>query len=419
MRGINRIGKACRAAGRGVALTLAILLGSVFHTSAANPAAEKQVERFAEAIRMQGTEVMEYLAGKIRSHYIVGLGEDHWIKDHPQFLCEALRTMARDTTVRIDALAVEFGNRADQALADTIAVSPVYRYDLVLEILQHAPDDVGNPYKEYADIFRTVWEINRSAPAARRMRIVLLDPPFVLDALDGKPYAATGSRDDAQAALLRRELIDKQHVIFYCGLGHVGRRIWGQYLPGYDSYYNWPSAGYLLKAMYPDQVCLLELWGARMDSNGYTPRMDEKRWERLYGGVFDDAFRRNGNRPVGFDLAGPAFDTLTVARHFAATPEAYDRWDARADKGAPYRKSDRLCDYVDGIVFFRPVETFSGATVIGELYDKAFVERVCARTGGKYPTRRAIYEYIRESHPILSESIDALIKKEKEAESGK
>lgn len=393
-------------------LSLVVLLC----TALAAPAAERpdgRSERFAAAIEKQGKPVMEYLADKIRNNYIVGLGEDHWIKDHPEFLCELLRTMARDTTVRIDVLAVEFGNQTDQALADSLVAAPVYRHDLVVKILRNAPDDVGNPYKEYADIFRTVWETNRLKPAERRTRILLLDPPFILDAMDGKPYRATGSRDDAQASLLRMELLRKKHVLFYCGLGHVGRRIWGQYMPRYDSYYNWPSAGFLLKAMYPDKVCLLELWGARMGSNGYAPRSDDRKWERLYDGVFDEAFRLRGDRPVGFDLEGPAFDTLTVARHFAA-PEAYDAWDARADKGSPYRKDALLRDYIDGILFFRPVATFSGATVIPDLYDEAFIGRVALRTGGRCATRRAIYEYIRENHPILSESLDPLIARETE-----
>lgn len=373
-----------------------------------DPAADAHVERFAAAIDAEGKPVMEYLAEKLRTHYIVGLGEDHWIKDHPEFLCEALRTLARDTTLRIDVLAVEFGNQTDQALADSLVASPVYRHDLAVRILRNAPDDVGNPYQGYADIFRTVWEVNRLKPADRQTRILLLDPPFILDAMDSKPYRATGSRDDAQASLLRMELLRKHRVIFYCGLGHVGRRIWGQYMPRYDCYYNWPSAGFLLKAIYPDRVCLLELWGARMGSLGYVPRADSAKWERLYGGVFDEAFRRNGDRTVGFDLRGPAFDTLTVARHFSA-PEAYEAWDARADKGSPYRKDALLRDYVDGILFFRPVETFGGATVIPDLYDEAFVGRVARRTGGRCATRRAIYEYIRENHPVMQESLDRLI----------
>lgn len=376
--------------------------------SAAQTPGDGHVRRFAAAIEAQSADAIEYLAEKLRTCDIVGLGEDHWLKDHPQFLCEALRTLARDTTVRIDVLAVEFGNQRDQALADSLVASPVYRHDLVLAILRDAPDDVGNPYKEYADIFRTVWEVNRTRPVEKRTRILLLDPPFILDALDGKPYRATGSRDDAQFTLLRTQLLRQKHVLFYCGLGHVGRRIWGQYLPAYDRYYNWPSTGHLLKATYPDRVCLLELWGARMGSDGYIARGDAQRWERLYNGVFDDAFRLNGDRAVGFDLRGPAFDTLTVARHFSA-PEAYERWDARADKGNPNRKETRLADYVDGILFIGPVERFSGATVIGDLYDDAFVERVSARHGGRLSSRRAIYAYIRDNHPVMRESLDRLI----------
>lgn len=374
-----------------------------------------RVERLADAIDTRATDAMTYLAGKIRTHYIVGLGEDHWIKDHPQFLCRALHELARDTTLNVDVLAVEFGNSRDQQLADEFVASSVYRHDLVIRILRNAPDVYGNPYKEYADILRAVWESNCLKPEAHRTRILLLDPEFVPDLLDGKPYQATGSRDDKQFNLLRRELLRKHHCIFYAGLGHVGRRIWGQYMPQYDIYYNFPSTGFLLKACYPDQVCLLELWGARIGSYGYEPGDGGRRWKRLYGGLMDEAFRINGDRPAGFDLRGPALDTLTVARLFS-TPEDYDAWDARADKGSPYRKEDRMCDYVDGILFIGPVDRFSGATVIGELFDEEFTARVAARLGEPLMTRKAIYEYIRRHHPIMSESLDALIEKEETAE---
>lgn len=393
-------------------IAIAVCLSGILFTTPACTNADQAPEQYAAALDKSGKAAMEYLAEKIRSHYLVAIGEDHWIKDHPQFMCDVIRTMAQDSTTNLDYLAVEFGNQVDQPLANEFIASPTYRHDLVVKILQNTPDDVGNPYKEYVDIFRVVWESNQTKPENKRTQILLLDPEYILKALDREPYTACNTRDEAQMQLLRNCILEKQRGIFYCGLGHIASQMWGQYLPDCDYYYNWPSAGFLLKATYPDQVCLIALWGGLMGSKGYTATNDDNRWQRLYNGVLDEAFELNGNRPVGFDLDTPPFDTITVARVYTS-PETYDAWDSDADKGAPWSKTKLLRDHIDGIVFFRPVSEFSGATVIKDLYeDEAFVARVSKRNGGMITTRKQIYEYIRENHPIMSESLDALIAEE-------
>lgn len=119
-------------------------------------------------IQRHGQSPIEYILDKIRAHSAVILGEDHWIDAHPLFLCDLVAAAERDSTTHIDALAVEFGNERDQALADSLMASPVYREDLVFEILRHTPDDLGNPYKEYADVFYATWKANQSHPADGR-----------------------------------------------------------------------------------------------------------------------------------------------------------------------------------------------------------------------------------------------------------
>ena len=122
---------------------------------------------------------MQYLADKICKYSVVAIGEDHWVKDHPMFLCEVIGTLAADTTANIDVLALELGNSIDQKLVNELLNSSEYREDLVFKILQHAPDDYGNPYKEYADVFRKVWETNQVKPKEYRTQIVLLDPAYI------------------------------------------------------------------------------------------------------------------------------------------------------------------------------------------------------------------------------------------------
>ena len=351
-------------------------------------------------IQRHGQPPIEYIFDKIRTHSAVILGEDHWIDAHPLFLCDLVAAAERDSTTHIDALAVEFGNERDQALADSLMASPVYREDLVFEILRHTPDDLGNPYKEYADVFYATLKANQSRPADRRTRILLVDPGYIQEVLDGEEYTYTGSRDDNMFSKIRSCVVRRQKVVFYVGLGHALNRVYG--VKSGDYYYNIPSAGFLLKHCYPEEVCILTLYGAHMGSMGYIPNA-ETRWERIAGGLLDRAFQRNGNRPVAFDLRDD-FPPLRAETYFTDPRKAPDWSDHPAD-GRPYRKSHLLKDQCDGIVFVKPVEEFNGARLI-DIYDEAFLQTVSKRTKGKCRTAADALRQVKEWHPILQDPVN-------------
>lgn len=221
----------------------------------------------------------------------------------------------------------------------------------------------------------TLWQCNLQKSKAHRTRIILLDPPYVLKSLDGESFSAEVSRDEAQMHTIRNYILQKKNVLFYAGLGHVWSQIWSIYLPSYDYCYNYQSAGNLLKTAYPDQVFLIQLWGALMGRNGYIPTNDNRVWQPLYGGVIDKAFEVNGNSPVGFDVCEAPFDKVTVAR-FYTTPETYADYDKNSANGSTYTKTRLLSEQIDGIVFFKPIKEFSGATVSEEFFDDDFVTRI-------------------------------------------
>lgn len=363
--------------------------------SAAGAQSGKGSNPYLSHIQKYGREPMEYLADKIRTHSVVAIGEDHWIKDHPLFFCDVIRHVAGDTTANIDILALEFGNSMDQKLVNELLDSPEYREDLVFKILQHAPDVYGNPYKEYADVFRTVWETNRNKPKAYRTRIVLLDPPYIQKSFDKEKFVYTGSRDEVMFNLLRWYIMQRKHVVLYAGMAHTQAQIRG--VRNGDYYYNFPSVGYLLKKCYPRDVFILNLWGAYMGSNGYEPD-SETRWEQIAGGVIDRAFELNGNKPVAFDMSG-AFSELTAGDYYSSSKHP-SVWSDRPANGSPYTKGILMSDWIDGLVFFKPTAEFSGATLI-DIYDDEFLKCIEKRSEGACKTAEQTFGQLKEWHPVL------------------
>lgn len=344
-------------------------------------------------IKDNGQPHLEYVLDKIRSHSVVAIGEDHWIDAHPQFLCDLIAASAQDSTANIDVLAVEFGSERYQYLADSLIKSPVYREDLVFKILEYAPDDLGNPYKEYADVFKAVWENNQKKPESLRTRIVLLDPAYIQDYFDGKKYVYTGSRDDNMFNIIRSHVIRGSHIVFYAGISHTLARING--IRQGDYYYNWPSAGFLLKSCYPQDVFIINLWGGLMGSNGYIEN-SQTRWTLIADGVLDRAFQKYGNKPVGFDL-NDDFPLLRTETYFA---NPTTKMSSYGEKGSPYTKEQKLSDICDGIVFVKPVSEFNGMHLIN-IYDEEFIEKANKRTDGSCKTAEDILNTVKEWHPIL------------------
>ncbi|MCC8035743.1 MAG: hypothetical protein LIO77_07435 [Rikenellaceae bacterium] len=365
-----------------------------------------QSNPFYGYITENGLDPVEYIKEKLRDHYVVSLGEDHWIKDHQQYLCSLISALARDTTALLDILALEAGNAADQAIADEFVSSPEYREELAIHILQNAADTYGWPYLESVEIFKAVWEANRANPE-RQIRIVLLDPPYVIPYTDKESFVYTTTRDFSQMEIIQRHMFQGKRIIFFAGLGHTSARRTGMYICDRDFYWNQHSAGLLLKTLYPSLVFSIKLWGGLMGSGGYIATDDSYRWKRVLDGSVDEAFRMNGNKPVAFDIGGP-FSRVTVAEFFHTSSQTLERGENKFT-GSPYTREELLQDQIDGILFFKPVEQFSGSTVYEPFFDDQFMERIQKRTEGRISTRKELYEYMKENHPMLGESLDALI----------
>ncbi|MDR1056762.1 MAG: hypothetical protein LBL90_13330 [Prevotellaceae bacterium] len=373
---------------------------------------DPELNAFISYISEYGHDPVNYVVDKFRDHYVVALGEDHWVKDPYIFLCDLLNAIEeREDSIAINVLAWESGNSIDQKLADEFTNSPVYREDLAIKILQHTADTYGWPYQEAINVFKTVWEINKEKPKSQRIRILLLDPPYMIPYMNKEKFDYTCPRDVSMMNLIQDCILQKQRVLFYAGLRHTRKSISGSYMERWNMYYNNHSVGFLLKTLYPDMVFTIKLWGGLMGSNGYIVIPEPKKWERVYNGKIDEAFKANGNKPVAFDIDKPPFSEITVVKFYKISEETLSRGEDRS-LGCPYNKNILLEDDIDGIIFFKPVEEFSGATVYGKFFDDEFMKLIEKRTDGKVKTRKDVFEYIKDQHPILGESLDKLIEKE-------
>lgn len=330
----------------------------------------------------------------------MAIGEDHWIADHTPFLCDLLREAAKFDETRPQIVALEFGNELDQRTVNNITRSSEFMPDSVIKILQHAPDEYGNPYKEYYDVIKCVWEINQGLVPENKIIIQLLDPAGVQDYFDGKATGRPTDRDMSMYQKLRWDIVNGDKVIFYCGQAHTQRQIRGSRLNGKKYYYNFPSAGYLLKASYPHEVYTIDLWSPLNMGSGYIINPETGKWHERSYGRFDKAFALNGNKPCGFDISGREWGNITMAEYYGL-PGKEDAYNSNTDSANPYTKAVLLSQLIDGIVFIKPSSEFKGGTLI-DIYTPDFLETCKRRSKGKLTTAAEILNQLREWHPMLN-----------------
>lgn len=356
---------------------------------------------YATYLKSNAVDATEYVLDKLRNYQVVAIGEDHWIADHTPFFCKILKEAAKNKETRPNVVALEFGSELDQETAQNVALSATFEPDSVIKILQHAPDILGNPYKEYFDVFKCVWEVNQTLPKEERISIRLLDPAGVQDSFNQTPMQRGRDRDMSMYNKLRFDFVRGNKIIFYAGQAHTQHQIRGYKQRGREYYYNYPSAGFLIKASYPKDVFTIDLWAPLNMGAGYKENPETGNWYEKNNGMYDQAFQEYGNKPCGFDITEGPWSEITMMNYFC-TPGKEDDWYPEiVTDASPYTREVRLSSLVDGIVFVKPSKDFTGGHLI-DIYTPEFIEICKQRSNGELDSADKILRQVNEWHPLMS-----------------
>jgi uncharacterized iron-regulated protein len=384
-------------------------------------------ENYVQYLKDYGKKPAVFIIEKLMQYNLVMIGEDHLLKDHPQFISDLLKAIDKDESVELDYLAIEFGNAADQHLADEFVLSDTYHEEKAIQILQNGPDFCGWPYQEVLNIFKTVWELNHSQSKRKHIRILLTNSPHVIRVRDGEMYDCLIeqdkefftdriSRDRYMAHILEKKVIAHDlKAIYYCGGAH------SSYLTRSYAFdektgncLRYLSAGQILKILYPQLVYSVELYGANKD-RAYYPSTNPELWDRYLDGKMDEIFRRNGNRPVGFDITVPPFSNIREGDYYMfwerGKSEIFKKEYPKCFEKIRDIANRIISDSNDGIIFLKPLEKYEGATVSEIFFDDTFMQRISKRAGETI-TKKDLYEYLLKIRPILGKSLQKLLELE-------
>ncbi len=274
-------------------------------------------DTFAKWLDKNGKDPVDYVVEVAKKHQITIFGEVHHIQDNLLFLNRIIPELyhrAGVTCIAMETCVVE-----DQAKLDKLVTSDRFDSELALQI---ARDEGWKAWgdKEYWDVFKTVWQLNKSLPEGKeKMRVIGIDfkwdgpsfgmtgtsqecaggPPWeklrLLRLLDDFPLLI--KRDEVMARNVEKEIIQKgKRGIVWVGLNHDYINYRQARIIDEKVFSEWSRMGFMLHQKYGDQVFHIRL------HTSYNSPMIAKLIER--------ATAERENTPVGFDVAGSPFALL-------------------------------------------------------------------------------------------------------------
>ena len=290
----------------------------------------------------------DYIIGKFRDFDIVFIGEAHHVKHDLELIHDLIPLLHKNGVYN---LGIEFGCYEYQDKVDSLITADSYDEDLARWLLFKW----GSfwPYKEYIDLYKTAWELNKSlSEDDPKFRIVNLDYranwTLITEDMPAsrlKKVFHKGERDKHMANVIFKEIVKKdQKALIFAGQEHAATRY---YHPRYDFekkeflHYNKNGMGNLVYRKIPGKVfniCLHYPWPSL---NSY------KEFNYPVGGVIDTIMKEFEDKRVGFDVRNTPFGELQDDKTLYSAG----------------REKIELGDFCDGYVFQRDVVDYEGCTV--------------------------------------------------------
>ena len=178
----------------------------------------------AQTAAAKPLDPVDGIINAFKTHDVVALGEgDHGNEQGAAFRAKLYRDPRFQDVV--NDIVVESGNGRYQAMMDRyIAGETVPEKELRRAWLETTqPTEVWDS-DIYADMFRTIREVNQKLPKEKQLRVLLGDTPYPSD--PANPRAPTRRSDTFPAELIEREVIAKKRkALIVYGDMHFLRRV--------------------------------------------------------------------------------------------------------------------------------------------------------------------------------------------------
>jgi len=310
----------------------------------------EEKKKLVEYLKSHWKTPEDYVVEKFSQYDIVFIGEYHRIKHDLELIHNLIPRLYK---AGVYNLGIEFGNYELQDKVDSLITGKEYNEDLARWLMFKFA--TFWQYKEYIEIYKKAWELNRSLPeGAPKFRVVNLGYRENWNLFKGKwtpeiqkKVFYNGDRDEYMAKVIFKEFVEKgEKALIYSGLNH-------SFTHYYQPLYNFKKKefkgfvktrmGNLIYAKIPDRVFNIILhhpWYTK--KGGFFPRETYP-----VEGVIDSVMKEFKDKRVGFDVKGSPFGELRDDNSYYSV--GYDDFTL-----------ETICD---GYIFQKHLKDYEGCTV--------------------------------------------------------
>lgn len=318
----------------------------------------QDVTPFIDFLSTVATPPEDFLLDMLASHKLVINGEYHRRKVSWDML---KRLIARPEFLEVAGCVFMELPSHHQPTMDKFFSSESLDTDILIRIFQDEQLNGWWDRGEY-EFLCEMWNMNRNLPQDKKIRVVLADYQI--------PYSTVQTREETRESEDRNthmadviirtitESEDMRNNLFLVGCAHAYKSDQaGIASSAYGKDAQLTAGAQLAERLGCENVFTIfqhVLPGDNLGRNK-TP---------IRGGIFDAAFEKNGNRPVGFALADTPFgvqpfDGIYEIKYNMATGSYADNY--------------------DGYLFLGPLENEPKATPLTEIFTEAFVDEMKRR----------------------------------------
>ncbi len=309
-------------------------------------------EPFVSYLRTNEKSPIEYVVEKFKQHDVVMLGEQHEVREVCEFISNLIEPLYHQANVK--HFAMEVLKYKNQYSANKIVTGEEYDEQLVLQLFR----DTGFPvwgFQEYMDILKEIWRVNQTLPPDKeKIKVVCLANDLDGTVLESRRHLfwklpgcfyRMAMNDEIMAKVLEWEVLRKgEKVLIQIGSGHT------------YTHYRQPAVksgklvaevsprfGYILHGKYGNRIfqVVLHQWGMSYDFISGNVKIQQP-----LGGLLEEVFAENGNKPVGFDVISSPFASLRDSNQYLF---AYQRYVV-------------FSDVARGYVFLKPLKKLNKIT---------------------------------------------------------
>jgi hypothetical protein len=286
----------------------------------------EDVAPFAEFLSNVSTSPEAFILDMLGTHKLVINGEYHRRKASWDML-KRLISMPKFAGV-VGCVFMELPSH-HQLLIDQFFSNDTLNTDIIIKIFQDEQPNGWWDRGEY-EFLCELWEINRLLPQNKKIRVVLADYQV--------PYSEIKTREEARELEDRNSHMadivantitksdDSRNNLFLVGCAHAYKSSQkGLASSAYGKENQLTAGAQLADRLGNDNVFTIFQHVLPGDNSG-------KNRSAIRGGIFDEAFERNGNRPIGFSLANSPFgnepfDGIYEIKYNTATGTYADNFD--------------------------------------------------------------------------------------------